>query len=49
MDEMNRVCSTHGREEVHMQVFMEKPEGKRPVGRTRHKWENNITRSSGKN
>ena len=26
-------------------VMVEKPEEKRPLGRTRHKWENNIKRN----
>jgi hypothetical protein len=31
-----------GGEERHMQVFLEKPEGKRSLGRPRHRWETNI-------
>jgi hypothetical protein len=27
---------------VHTGVFVEKPEGKRPLGRTRSKWDDNI-------
>jgi hypothetical protein len=30
-------------------VLVEKPEGKRPLGRPRRRWEDNITRSSEKN
>jgi hypothetical protein len=29
-------------------ILVGKPEGKRPLGRPRHRWEDNITRSSGK-
>jgi hypothetical protein len=49
MNKMNRACSRHGTEEGHIKVFVVKPEGKRALGTTRHRWENNITRSSGKN
>jgi len=27
---------------VHIQVLVGKPEGKRPLGRPRHRWEENI-------
>jgi hypothetical protein len=30
-------------------VLVGKSEGKRPLGRLRHRWEDSITRSSGKN
>ena len=30
-----------GRRELHTE-FWEKPEGKRPLGRPRHRWEDNI-------
>jgi hypothetical protein len=37
--EMGGTCSTYEGEE---RVLVEKPEGKRPLGRPRHKWEDNI-------
>jgi hypothetical protein len=40
MNEMDRACSTHGREEEN--VFLRKPEGKRPLGRARRRWEDNT-------
>ena len=33
---MNRTCSTHGT------IHVGKPEGKRPLGRPRRRWEDNI-------
>ena len=33
--------STYGREERRMQGFGGEPEGKRPLGRTRRRWEDN--------
>jgi hypothetical protein len=40
---MGGACSTYGREGrgVH-RVLMGRPEGKRPLGRPRRKWEDNI-------
>jgi hypothetical protein len=38
---MGRACSTHGDEEC-KQGFGERAEGKRPLGRLRHIWEDNI-------
>jgi len=35
-------CSTYGGEERYIQCFVGKPEGKRPLGRSRHMWEDNI-------
>jgi hypothetical protein len=29
-------------EDSHIRALMEKPEGKRPLGRLRRKWKNNI-------
>jgi hypothetical protein len=37
---MDRACSTHGREEK--SVFVRKPEGKRPLGRARRRWQDNT-------
>jgi hypothetical protein len=31
-----------GGQEMCMQVLVGKPEGKRPLGRSRHRWEDNI-------
>jgi len=35
-------CSTHGRDEKFIQYFVGKREGKRPRGRLRRTWEDNI-------
>jgi hypothetical protein len=41
--EMDSACSTHaGEEEYIYRVFVGNPEGKRPVGRPRRRWEDNI-------
>jgi hypothetical protein len=39
---MDESCSTYGGEEMLIQDFVGKPEGKRPLGRTRRRWEDNI-------
>ena len=40
---MDGACSTYGGEEMCIQGFLVgKPEGKRPLGRPRHIWEDNI-------
>jgi hypothetical protein len=36
------VCSTHGRENKCIQCLIGKVEGKRPVGRPRRRWYDNI-------
>jgi hypothetical protein len=41
-NEMGGACSTYGEERVVYMVFVRKPEGKRLLGRPRHRWENNI-------
>jgi hypothetical protein len=41
-DEMGRECSTHGEKRNACRIFVGKPEGKRPLGRPRHRWEDNI-------
>jgi hypothetical protein len=42
MNEMGRACGAYGGDrDVHM-VLVEKPEGKRPSGRPRRRWEDNI-------
>jgi hypothetical protein len=35
-------CGTHGVGERCLQGFVGKPEGKRPLGRPRRRWEDNI-------
>jgi hypothetical protein len=39
---MGGACSPDGEERGLYEVFMRKPEGKRPLGRTRRRWEDNI-------
>jgi hypothetical protein len=39
---MGRACSTHGVKRNAYWVLVEKPEGKRPLGRLRRKWEENT-------
>ena len=41
-NEMGGACSTCGGEERRIQDLVGKPEGKRPLGRPRHRWEHNI-------
>jgi hypothetical protein len=36
---MGGACGMYGEEK---RVLMEKPEGERPLGRPRHRWEDNI-------
>jgi hypothetical protein len=39
---MGRVCSTNGVKRNACRILMRKPERKRPLGRPRHRWEDNI-------
>jgi hypothetical protein len=39
---MGGACSTYGEERGAHSVLVEKPEEKRPLGRPRHRWEDNI-------
>jgi hypothetical protein len=39
---MDVLCSTYGEGRGSYNVLMEKAEGKRPLGRPRHKWEHHI-------
>jgi len=39
---MGWACSTYGERRGIYSVLMEKPEGKRPLGRPRRKWEDNV-------
>jgi hypothetical protein len=42
---MGRTCSSHRRDENAYKIFVIKPGRKIPLGRTRHRWENNIRRN----
>ena len=39
---MGLACGAYGRDERRIQGFVGKPEGKRPLGRPKHGWEDNI-------
>jgi hypothetical protein len=39
---MDGTCSTRGEEEGACKILMGEPEGKRPLGRRRNMWEDNI-------
>lgn len=39
---MGWVCSKHGRDEKQYKVLVRKTEVKRPLGRFRHRWDDNI-------
>jgi len=39
---MDGACSAYGGEKWSIQVLVGKPEGKRPLVRPRHRWEDNI-------
>ena len=39
---MGEACSAYGGEERRIQGLVGKPEGKRRLGRPRHRWEDNI-------
>jgi hypothetical protein len=41
-DEMVKACSTNGEKRNAHTILVGKPQGKRPLGRPRRKWENNI-------
>jgi len=41
-NEMDGACSVCGREERRLQCLVGKPEGKRPLGIPRRRWEDNI-------
>jgi hypothetical protein len=42
MNKMGGACSADGKERCVYRVFVGKPEGKRPLGRPRRRWEDNI-------
>jgi hypothetical protein len=39
---MGRACSTNGEKRNAYRILMGKPEGKRPLGRPRHRWVDNV-------
>jgi hypothetical protein len=41
-NKMGAACSTYGERGCDYRVLMGKPEGKRPPGRPRRRWEDNI-------
>ena len=42
MNEMGGACSAYGERRDVYKVLVGKPEGKRPLGRPRRRWEDNI-------
>ena len=42
MNEIGGACSAYGGEESVCRVLVRKPEGKKPLGKPKHKWEDNI-------
>jgi hypothetical protein len=45
---MGRVCSKHDEKTNVYIILVGKPEGKKPLGRPRCKWENNVDMDHGK-
>jgi hypothetical protein len=39
---MGRACNTNGAKRTAYRTLVRKPEGKRPLGRSRRKWDDNI-------
>jgi hypothetical protein len=39
---MGRACRTNGEKRIAYRILVGKPEGKRPLGRPRRRWVNNI-------
>jgi hypothetical protein len=39
---MGGACSTNGEKTNAYMLFLGKPEGKRPIGRPRHRWLDNV-------
>jgi hypothetical protein len=42
-DDMDGTCSTHRRDNKRIQILVGKCEEKRPLGKARRRWEDNIT------
>jgi hypothetical protein len=42
VDEMGRACRTNGEKRNAYRILLGKPEGKRPLGKHRRKWVDNI-------
>jgi hypothetical protein len=42
-NEMGRACRTDENKRNAYRILVGKPQGKRPLGRPRHRWLNNIT------
>jgi hypothetical protein len=40
--EMGEACSSHGNMNISYEILVGKSEGKRPLGRTKRRWNNNI-------
>jgi hypothetical protein len=41
-DEVGGTCGTHGKWRVVYRILVGRPERKRPLGRSRRRWEDNI-------
>jgi hypothetical protein len=44
--EMGRTCGTYGERRAAYRILVRKPEGRRPLGRSRRRWEDNIKKPS---
>jgi hypothetical protein len=40
--EIGRACSTHGQMRNAFKILVGKPDGRRPLGRSRYGWEDNV-------
>jgi hypothetical protein len=41
-DDIGGACNTHGKNEKYINILVGKPDGKRPLGRPKRRWEDNI-------